>query len=116
MYKLNELAFEVMLEEMKRLSNGNLSMKLSVDKVSYEYNREQYNECLRRIDEESNHIAAIYNQISQRGGFITAYEQWELQKHIQTRNEYEVKSMKHFLSGLNDAHDAQSIINNMYSK
>lgn len=105
MYNLNELAFEAMLENVKRLSNGNPFMKLAVDKLSYEYNRGQYNDCLRHIDNENYQIANIYNQISQRGGFITPQEQQELQRHIQLRSEYEAKSMKHFFSGGNDAGD-----------
>ncbi len=113
MYNLNELTFEVMLEKAKMNSNGNPTMKIAVDRVSYEYNREQYNECLRHINEENYHIANIYNQISRRGGFVTAQEQYELQMHIQMRNEYEAKSMKHFLSGLNDAQDMQANLNKM---
>lgn len=113
MYNFNELVFEAMLEKLKRIGNDNPFMKLSVDEVSYEYNRGQYNDCLQHINEENNHIASIYNQISQRGGFITMYEQQELQRHIQIRNEYEIKSMKHFLSGLNDAQDMQSSLNKM---
>ena len=103
MYNLNELAFEAMLENLKRLSNGNPFMKLAIDGVSYEYNREQYNDCLRHIDDENNQIANIYNQISQRGGFVTPYEMQELQRHMQLRSEYEAKSMKHFVSGGKDA-------------
>ena len=113
MYNFNELVFEAMLETMKKVSSSNPFMKRTIDKVSYEYNREQYNDCLRHINEENNHIENIYNQISQRGGFITMYEQQELQRHIQIRNEYEIKSMKHFLSGLNDAQDMQSSLNKM---
>lgn len=113
MYNLNELTFEVMLEKAKRNSNGNPAMKITVDGVSYEYNRGQYNDCLQHINEENNHIANIYNQISLRGGFVTAYEQYELQRHIQKRNEYEAKSMKHFLSGLYDAQDIQANLNKM---
>ena len=110
MYNLNELTFEAMLENVKRNSNGNPAMKIAVDGVSYEYNRGQYNDCLRHINEENNHIANIYNQISLRGGFVTAYEQYELQRHIQMRSEYEAKSIKHFLSELNDVQDIQSNI------
>lgn len=108
MYYLNELAFEAMLENIKQAYNGNPFMKLAVDKLSYEYNRTQYNDCLSHIDEENNQITSIYNQISRRGGLVTQYEQQELQRHIQLRGEYEAKSMKHFLSGANDA---ESIIN-----
>lgn len=108
MYNLNELAFEAMLEQAKRASNGNPILKLAVDRVSYEYNRQQYNDCLRLINEENNQIARIYNQISQRGGFVTPYEQQELQRHLQLRSEYEAKSMKHFLSGGKDAGDILS--------
>lgn len=108
MYNLNELAFEAMLENAKRASNGNPFMQLAVDKLSYEYNRAQYNDCLRHINEENDKIASIYNQISQRGGFITPFEHQELQRHIQLRSEYEAKSMKHFMSGVNDSQDLQS--------
>ena len=45
----------------------------------------------------------------QRGGFITPQEQMELQGHIQLRSEYEMISMKHFMSGGKDAGD---IVNN----
>ena len=109
MYNLNELAFEAMLENLKHASNGNPFAKFTVDSFSYEYNRQQYNDCLRHINEENNQIANIYNQISQRGGFITPQEQMELQRHIQLRGEYEVKSMKHFMSG---GKDAGEIFNN----
>jgi hypothetical protein len=109
MYNLNELAFEAMLENLKHTSNGNPFAKFAVDSFSYEYNRQQYNDCLRHINEENNQIANIYNQISQRGGFITPQEQMELQRHIQLRGEYEVKSMKHFMSG---GKDAGEIVNN----
>lgn len=70
---------------------------------SYEYNRAQYNDCIRHINDENNQITNIYNQISQRVGFDTQYEYQELQRHIQLRSEYEAKSMKHFLSGGKDA-------------
>ncbi len=110
MYNLNELAFEAMLEKVKQLTNGKPFMKLAIDKVSYDYNRERYNDCLRHIDDENNQIANIYNQISQRGGFVTPHEQQELQRHIQLRREYETKSMKHFYSGGKDAGD---IMNNL---
>ena len=110
MYNLNELAFEAMLENLKQLSKGNPFTKLAVDRVSYEYNRSQYNDCIRHIDGENNQIAKIYNQISQRGGFVTPCELLELQRHIQLRTEYEAKSMKHFYSGGKDAED---IMNNL---
>ena len=113
MYNLNELAFEAILENVKQLSNGNPFMKLAIDRVSYEYNREQYNDCLRHIDDENNQIAHLFNQISQRGGFITPYEQQELLRHIQLRSEYEVKSMKHFMAGGKDAGD---LVNNLVSR
>lgn len=108
MYNFNELVFEAMLERMKKFNSSNPFMKRTIDKVSYEYNREQYNDCLRHINEENNHIENIYNQISQRGGFIPMYEQLELQRHIQIRNEYEMKNMKHFLSGCKDAESIQN--------
>ena len=109
MYNLNELAFEAMLENLKQVNNGNPFAKLAVDSVSYEYNRQQYNDCLRHIDAENNQITSLYNQISQRGGIITPQEQLELQRHIQLRGEYEMKSMKHFMSG---GKDAGEIFNN----
>lgn len=88
---MNELAFEAMLENLKHTSNGNPFAKLTIDSMSYEYNRQQYNDCLRHINEENNQIANIYNQISQRGGFITPQEQMELQRHIQLREEANMK-------------------------
>lgn len=103
MYNLNELAFEAMLENAKQNSNGNPFSRGVVDSISYEYNRHQYNDCLRHINEENNKIASIYNQISQRGGLVSQSEQQELQRHIQLRNEYEAKSMKHFINGCQDA-------------
>ena len=109
MYNLNELAFETMLENLKHASNGNPFAKFAVDSFSYEYNRQQYNDCLRHINEENNQIASIYNQVSLKGGFITPQEQMEFQRHIQLRGEYEVKSMKHFMSG---GKDAGEIVNN----
>lgn len=115
MYKLNELAFEAMLETAKKQSNGNPTMKITVDEISYEYNRQQYNDCLRHINEENNYIKNIYNQISLRGGYATVSEQQEIQRHLQIRNEYEMKSMKHFLSGLNDTQDIQSNFNRMFT-
>ena len=108
MYKLNELAFEAMLENAKRNSNGNPAMRITVDGLSYEYNREQYNDCLRHINEENNHIVSICNRINQRGNFISLYELQELQKHIQMRDNYEVKCMKHFLSGYKDVESIQN--------
>ena len=109
MYNLNELAFEAMLVYLKQTSNGNPLAKLAIDSMSYEYNRQQYNDCLRHINEENNQIANLYNQVSLRGGFITPQEQQELQRHIQLRSEYEMKSMKHFMSG---GKDAGEIVNN----
>lgn len=103
MYNMNELAFEAMLKNMKHTSNGNPFAKFAVDSMSYEYNRQQYNDFLRHINEENNQIENLYNQVSLRGGFITHEEQQELQRHIQLRNEYEIKSMKHFMSGSKDA-------------
>ncbi|MBR1667434.1 MAG: hypothetical protein IJ693_04030 [Bacteroidaceae bacterium] len=108
MYNVNELAFEAMLENAKQAYNGTPFMRLAVDKLSYEYNREQYNDCLQHINDENNQIANIYNQISLRGGFATQYDQQELQRHFQIRSEYEAKSMKHFLSG---GKDAENIVN-----
>lgn len=105
MYNLNELAFEAMLENVKQIYNGNPFMKLAVDSMSYEYNRVQYNDCIRHINDENNQITNICNQISQRGGLATQYEQQELHRHLQLRSEYEAKSMKHFLSGNKDAED-----------
>ena len=113
MFILNELAFEAMLENYKQVNNANPIIKLAIDSMSYEYNRERYNNCLLRINEESNQIANIYNHISQRGGIITPQEQHELQKHIQLRNEYEVRSMKHILSG---SKDAVGIVDNLVGK
>ena len=109
MYNMNELAFEAMLKNAKQINNGNPFMKLAVDTISYEYNRAQYNDCIRHINDENYQITNIYNQISQRGGFITPQEQMELQRHIQLRGEYEMKSMKHFMSG---GKDAGEIVNN----
>ena len=108
MYNLNELAFETMLENAKQAYNGNPFMKLAVDKLSYEYNRLQYNDCLRHIEEENRQITNIYNQISRRGGLVTQREQQELQRHFQARSEYEAKSIKHFLSG---GKDTESMVN-----
>ena len=116
MYNLNELAFEAMLENAKRASEGIPFLKLALDKLSYDYNRMQYNDSLRHISEENNQIAYIYNLISQRGGLVTQYEQQELQRHIQLRGEYEVKSMKHFMYGINDSQDLQSNLTCILSK
>ena len=110
MYNMNELAFEAMLENLKHASNGNPFAKLTIDSMSYEYNRQQYNDCLRHINEENNQIASIYNQVSLKGGFITPQEHKELQRHFQLRSEYEMKSMKHFMSG---GKDAGEIVNNL---
>ena len=63
------------------------------------------------INEENNQIANLYNKVSLRGGFITHEEQQELQRHIQLRNEYEMKSMKHFMSG---SKDAGNIVNKFF--
>ena len=111
MYNLNELAFETMLENAKQINNCNPFMKFAVDSLSYEYNRAQYNDCLRHINDENNQIANIYNQVSSRGGFITPYEQQELHRHIQLRSEFEAKSMKHFISG---GKDAENLVNNLF--
>ena len=83
MYNLNELAFEAMLENLKHTSNGNPFAKFAVDSMSYEYNRQQYNDCIRHINDENNQIINIYNQISQRGGFITPQEQMEHEEELQ---------------------------------
>lgn len=111
MYNLNELAIEVLLEKVKQTSNNPL-MKLAIDGVSYEYNRGQYNDCLRHIDEENNQIASIYNHISKRGGFVTPDEMLELQQHIKLRSGYEAKSMKFFLSGSTDIKDIRLNLGN----
>ena len=111
MYNMNELAFEAMLENVKQIYNGNPFMKLAVDSMSYEYNRAQYNDCIRHINDENRQITNIYNQISQRGGFITPQEHNELQRHFQLRSEYEMKSMKHFMSG---SKDAGNIVNKLF--
>ena len=67
---------EAMLENVKRLSNGNPFMKLAVDKLSYEYNRGQYNDCLRHIDndvfiscksEDYDSAQALYHHLEQLG-------------------------------------------------
>ncbi|GEM_PF-2187385 len=113
MYNLNELAFETMLEQVKQENKGNPFAECAIDKISYEYHRQQYNDCLRHIDEENKIITSIYNQISRCGGFATTYEQQELQRHIQLRSEYEAKSMKHLLSGSNDCKDLQSDLANI---
>ena len=97
MYNPNELVFEAMLELAKQENKGNPFAESIIDKMSYEYHRQQYNDCLRHIDEENKIIASIYNQISRCGGFATTYEQQELQRHIQLRSEYEAKSKKHLI-------------------
>ena len=108
MHNLNKLAFETMLENAKQINNGNPFKKLAFDILSYKYNRTQYNDCFRHINEENNQIASIYNQINQLCGLVTQFEQQKLQRHIQLRSEYDAKSMKHFLSG---GKDAESIVN-----
>ena len=113
MYNPNELVFEAMLELAKQENKGNPLAESIIDKMSYEYHRQQYNDCLQHIDEENQIIAYIYNQISKCGGFATTYEQQELQRHIQLWSEYEAKSMKHLLSGSNDCKDLQSDLTNL---
>ena len=103
MYNLGEIAFEAMLENIKRINNGNPFMKLAVDSLSYEYNRSKYNNCIQHINEENYQIISIYNQIRQRGGLATQYDQQELQRHLQLRSEYEAKRLKHFSFGSKDA-------------
>jgi len=105
MYNLNELAFEAMLENWKQANNGNPVEMMAIDCISYEYNRGQYNDCLRHLNDENYQIANIYNRVSQRRGFITQQELQELQRHFQLRSVFEAKSMKHFLSGGRDASD-----------
>lgn len=104
MYNLNELLFETALEKAKRENTCNPFAKGLVDAISYEYNRQQYNDCLRHINDENRQIEAIYNNISLKG-FATPYEQLELQKHFLVRQEYEAKSTKHFMSGCHDVGD-----------
>lgn len=104
MYNLNELLFEIALEKAKQENDSNPFEKGLVDAISYEYNRQQYNDCLRHINDENRQIEAIYNNISFKG-FATPYEQLELQRHFLMRREYEAKSMKHFMSGCQDASD-----------
>lgn len=108
MYNLNELVFEAMLEQAKSENKSNPFAESLIDKMSYEYHRQQYNDCLRHIDEENKIIASLYNQISRCGGFATTYEQQEMQRHIQMRSEYEAKSMKHLLLVSNDCKDLLS--------
>ena len=105
MYNLNELSFEAMLEYAKNASNGNPLQKLAADSISYEYNRNQYNMCLQGMNRENLEISNIYNRISRRYGFVTLQEVLELMQHLQKRQEYEMKSMKHFLSGGKDVND-----------
>ena len=116
MYNPNELVFEAMLELAKQENKGNPLAESIIDKMSYEYHRQQYNDCLQHIDEENKTIASIYNQISRRGGFATTYEQQELQRHIQLRSEYEAKSKKYLMSGSNDSVCFQSDLRNIHSK
>ena len=105
MYNLNELSFEAMLECAKRMNYGNPLQKLVVDSISYQYNRNQYNMCLQGMNRENLEISNIYNRISRRGGFVTLQEMLELKQHLQKRQEYEMKSMKHFLSGGKDVNN-----------
>ena len=105
MYNLNELTFEAMLECAKRASKGNPLQKLAVDSISYEYNRNQYNACIQGINYENEQIRNIYNRISQRGGYSTSQDLLELKLHMQKRQEYEMKCMKHFISGGKDVDD-----------
>lgn len=105
MYNLNVLKFEAMLEYVKRLSNGNPLQKLAVDSISYEYNISQYNMCIQGMNRENMEISNIYNRISQRGGYATLQDVLELKQHMQKRQEYEVKSMKHIISGGKDVND-----------
>lgn len=105
MYNLNELSFEAMLEYAKNASNGNPLQKLAVDSISYEYNRNQYNTCIQEMNRENMEITSIYNRISRRGGFVTLQDVLELKQHLQKRQEYEIKSMRHFLSGGKDVND-----------
>lgn len=105
MYNLNEQTFEAMLECAKRASNGNPLQKIAVDSISYEYNRNQYNACIQLINYENEQISNIYNMISQRGGYTTPQDVLELKLHMQKRQEYEMKCMKHFISGGRDVDD-----------
>ena len=105
MYNLNKLIFEAALEKAKQENTDNPFAKGLVDAISYEYNRQQYNDCLRHINDENRQIESIYNNISFKG-FATPYELLELKRHFQTRSEYEAKSIKHFMSGCKDANDA----------
>ena len=116
MYNLNELVFEAMLENWKQANNGNPVAKMAIDGISYEYNRGQYNDCLRHINDENYQIANIYNRVSQRGGLITQQELQELQRHFQLRSVYEAKSIKHFLSGSNDSQEILSRITRIIHK
>lgn len=116
MYNPNGLVFEAMLGQAKSENKGNPLAESFIDKMSYEYHRQQYNDCLRHIDEENKIIASLYNQISRCGGFATTYEQQELQRYIQLRSEYEAKSMKHFMSYSNDSLNTLSNIAHIFPK
>lgn len=113
MFNLNELAFEAMLGNMRWSCNGNPFAALFLDCMSYGYNRQKYNDSLCHIIEENNQIGSIYNQVSMRGGLVFLQEQFELQRHIQLRSEYETKSVKHLMSG---GRDVESIVSKLIGK
>lgn len=101
----NELIFEAMLEKAKRDNFGNPLAKELIYYFSFEYNQQQYDAYIRHIYEENIQITNIYNQIRKRGGVVTFHKIQKLRYHIQLRNEYEAKRMKHFSAAIRDIRD-----------
>ena len=101
--KQNEFACDMLLNALKQ-SASNPFEKLVSFGISYNYNRQQYDECIRKIQEESKIIEGI-----QRYGYC--YN--ELNRHIALMNEYVSKAHKHYSSANEDINNANEIYNEM---
>lgn len=101
--KQNEFACDILLNALKQ-SASNPFEKLVSYSISYNYNRHQYDEYIRKIQEESKIIEGIL-------GYGYCYN--ELNRHIAMKNEYISKAQKHYSSANDDIKNANEIYNEL---
>jgi len=112
--KTKDLIFDTIRHEAKEATKNFPDMRFGVDWSSYWHNRDKYCECMRKIGEENKQIYNINMQAMLRG-FYTDYEQKELMRHENERNEHIVKAQNLYYSAVEDANGmCRRIMNEMY--
>ena len=100
---MKDLIYDTIHYEAKEATKNSPDMRFGVDMSSYWHNRAEYFECLQKIAEENMHINNIYMRARLKG-YYTDSEQKELNMHINQKNEYIAKALKHLQSASEDAY------------